>query len=387
MSNPLPVFQPLAPDGADHVVEVAFKGNHRGFYLTSDEAIREGEYVVVEAERGHDLGRIRSRGGVARAKCSSTDSQASARVVRVAEPEEVRQAIVLRADEDRVRREAREMAEKHNLRMKVTDAEWQWDKNKLTIYFTAERRVDFRELVRDLARTFRTRIELKQIGVRDEAAMLGGLGRCGRQLCCATWLREIRPVSLQLAKDQSLSLNPSQISGTCGRLMCCLTYEHDAYVAARKRFPREGKMVQTSHGQERVIGVDIWRETVTLLDESKQRRTITLGELKQETGSRGAGRAEAPRREADVPGNDPSADASAAERAPVRARDEREPEREARPGAPRSSTKPPAPEQSARSDSVDGGGDETPQVGPAGARTGRKSSRKRRRRGSGGRSE
>jgi cell fate regulator YaaT (PSP1 superfamily) len=185
------------------------------------------------------------------------------------------------------------MVEQHGLKMKVSDAEWQWDRNKLTIYFTAERRVDFRQLVRDLARTFRTRIELKQIGVRDEAAQLGGVGRCGRQLCCATWLREIKPISLQLAKDQNLSLNPQQISGTCGRLMCCLTYEHDAYLQARKRFPREGKTVRTAVGAERVIAIDIWRNLVTLQDESRQRRTIELQQLRDEMAAQPAAPREA----------------------------------------------------------------------------------------------
>jgi cell fate regulator YaaT (PSP1 superfamily) len=254
MSKPLPVVQPLSPPGAEHLVEVGFKGNRRGFYLTTDEALGAGEHVLVDAERGRDLGIVRSVGGVARSKCSTAGADASQRVIRVARPEEVREWMVLRVDEDRVRRSARELVEQHGLKMKVTDAEWQWDRNKLILYFTAERRVDFRELVRDLARAFRTRIELKQIGVRDEAAMLGGVGRCGRELCCATWLREIKPISLQLAKDQNLSLNPSQISGTCGRLMCCLTYEHDTYLQARKRFPREGKMLRTSKRQEKVIG-------------------------------------------------------------------------------------------------------------------------------------
>jgi cell fate regulator YaaT (PSP1 superfamily) len=195
----------------------------------------------------------------------------------------VAQLYELRADEDRIRRATREMVQQHGLHMKVSDAEWQWDRNKLTVYFTAERRVDFRQLVRDLARAFRTRIELKQIGVRDEAAQLGGVGRCGRELCCATWLREIKPISLQLAKDQSLSLNPQQISGTCGRLMCCLTYEHDAYLAARKRFPREGKTIRTSVGNERVMSIDIWRNMVTLQDENRQRRVVDLDTLKAET--------------------------------------------------------------------------------------------------------
>ena len=125
--------------------------------------------------------------------------------------------------------------------MKVSDAEWQWDRKQLTVFFTAEKRVDFRALVRDLAGHFRTRIELRQIGVRDEAARLGGVGRCGREYCCSTWLTELSPVNLALAKDQHLSLNPSQISGGCGRLLCCLKYEHEFYVTARKRFPKEGK--------------------------------------------------------------------------------------------------------------------------------------------------
>ncbi|HEU0015832.1 MAG TPA: regulatory iron-sulfur-containing complex subunit RicT [Longimicrobium sp.] len=281
MSLELPVFQPLpSPESRPFVVEVAFKGMRKGFFNCADPSVREGEWVVVEAERGQDLGRVKSVGGVAQLKCGDAGTAVS--VVRRAERAEVQQMAVLRADEERVRRTTREKVEQHGLKMKVSDAEWQWDRNKLTIYFTAERRVDFRQLVRDLARSFRTRIELKQIGVRDEAAQLGGVGRCGRQLCCATWLREIKPISLQLAKDQSLSLNPQQISGTCGRLMCCLTYEHDAYLAARKRFPREGKTIRTTLGAERVVSIDIWRNLVTLQDEQRQRRTVDLEQLKAE---------------------------------------------------------------------------------------------------------
>jgi cell fate regulator YaaT (PSP1 superfamily) len=211
--------------------------------------------------------------------------------LRRARQEEVQRVESLRADEARVRQAVRDKVAAHKLKMKVTEAEWQFDRNKLTIYFTAERRVDFRELVKDLARTYRTRIELKQIGVRDEAALLGGVGRCGRELCCSTWLRELKPVSLQLAKDQRLSLNPAQISGCCGRLMCCLTYEHSAYVEARKRFPREGKWLNTAQGRERVVAVDIWRERVVLKDEEGERRTLDLASLKAEveSGSRLSG--------------------------------------------------------------------------------------------------
>lgn len=298
MSLALPVFQPFpSADAAPHLVEVAFKGMRRAFFTCEDATVRAGEWVLVEVERGRDLGRVRALGGVAARKCGSCDDGSDPtrglRVLRRAEPGEVTQLHVLRADEERVRRATRELVEQHDLKMKVSDAEWQWDRNKLTIYFTAERRVDFRQLVRDLARTFRTRIELKQIGVRDEAAQLGGVGRCGRQLCCATWLREIKPISLQLAKDQNLSLNPQQISGTCGRLMCCLTYEHDAYLAARKRFPREGKTVRTTRGAEKVIAIDIWRSLVTLQDETRQRRVIPLDQLRDEMAAQPAGPREA----------------------------------------------------------------------------------------------
>jgi len=268
------------------IVEISFKGRRKGYYL-ADFEVRPDWYVIVEADRGEDLGRVTATGALAERKCTGCVSSCAPpppdrRVLRRATPEDLERAQALRADEARVRRITREKVEQHGLKMKVSDAEWQFDRNKLLIYFTAERRVDFRELVRDLARTFRTRIELKQIGVRDEAALLGGIGRCGRELCCSTWLREMKPVSLQLAKDQRLSLNPSQISGVCGRLMSCLIYEHDAYVEARKKFPREGKSINTLRGKEKVISVDIWRELVVLKDEDGARRTVALADLKAE---------------------------------------------------------------------------------------------------------
>jgi hypothetical protein len=183
----------------------------------------------------------------------------------------------------------------NGLGMKLSDAEWQWDRKKLTLYFTADKRVDFRNLVRDLASLFRTRIELKQIGVRDEAKRLDGIGRCGRQYCSASWLPELRPVNLGVAKDQRLSLNPSQISGACGRLMCCLRYEHEFYVQSRKRFPKEGKVVATSLGEEKVVSIDIFHERITLRGVDGDIRSLTLPEFKQETEQlSGAGVAVAP---------------------------------------------------------------------------------------------
>jgi cell fate regulator YaaT (PSP1 superfamily) len=280
-----------------HIIEVSFKGNRRAYYAFEANALQLNDYVIVEADRGEDLGRVTAAGAVAERKCSGCSTGCAApaperRVLRMAREDEVERAVGLRTDEPRVRKITREKVSQYGLKMKVSEAEWQFDRNKLTIYFTADRRVDFRELVRDLAKTFRTRIELKQIGVRDESALLGGVGRCGRELCCSTWLRELKPVSLQLAKDQRLSLNPAQISGCCGRLMCCLTYEHESYVQARKRFPREGKTLVTMHGREKVISVDIWRERVLLKDDEGNRRTVALPELKAEVARAGGGEGE-----------------------------------------------------------------------------------------------
>lgn len=266
--------------------EVRFKGSRQDYFAYRGLDVTPGSHVIVEADRGEDLGEVSAIGSIAERKCSGsggcTTPVPEKRILRLARPEEVGQQAQLRADEHQVRSKTRERVQSHGLKMKVTEAEWQFDRNKLIIYFTAEGRVDFRELVRDLARTFRTRIELKQIGVRDEAALLGGVGRCGRELCCSTWLPELRPVSLQLAKDQRLSLNPAQISGCCGRLMCCLVYEHDTYVQARRRFPREGRMLRTSLGKERVLSIDIWAETVQLRDEEGNRRSVSLEDLKRE---------------------------------------------------------------------------------------------------------
>jgi cell fate regulator YaaT (PSP1 superfamily) len=203
-------------------------------------------------------------------------------VIRRATPEDLQAHRDVRATEEEVRRTVLQRVRMHELVMKVSDCEWQWDRQKLTIYFTAEKRVDFRTLVRDLASLFRTRIELRQIGVRDEAAQLSGVGRCGREYCCSTWLTELSPVNLSLAKDQHLSLNPSQISGGCGRLLCCLRYEHEFYVTARKRFPKEGKTLQTAIGPEKVVAVDIFRERVFLRSEEHGPRIISLLQLHDE---------------------------------------------------------------------------------------------------------
>jgi len=270
------------------LLEVRFKGNRREYFTwPSDDPLHLDDPVIVEVERGQDFGRVSALGPLAEKKCErcgacnkeNAPSTPPPSILRRAANEDVKTAQQLRENEHEVRRAVRDRVRQHDLPMKVSDAEWQWDKRKLTIYFTAEQRVDFRVLVRDLASLFRTRIELRQIGARDEAKRLDGIGRCGRQLCIASWLPEGRPVSLSLAKAQGLSLNPVQISGPCGRLLCCLHYEHDFYVQQRKRFPKEGKALKTSEGIEHVVAVDIFRERVTLRSDAGSTRVVTLDEL------------------------------------------------------------------------------------------------------------
>jgi cell fate regulator YaaT (PSP1 superfamily) len=275
-------------------VEVRFKGTRKAYFVWEDESdpIRVKEPVIVEVERGRDLGRVTAVGDTATKKCGGCTSCAVGeaaeepaplkQVVRRATTDDLRAHQEIRLSEEEVRHKVVQRVRAHDLLMKVSDTEWQWDRNKLTIYFTADKRVDFRALVRDLASLFRTRIELRQIGVRDEAARLSGVGRCGREYCCSTWLKELSPVNLGLAKDQHLSLNPSQISGGCGRLLCCLKYEHEFYVTARKRFPKEGKTLRTSVGTEKVIAVDIFRERVFLRNEEQVSRIIPLTQLRLE---------------------------------------------------------------------------------------------------------
>lgn len=270
------------------LIEVAFKGNRKEFFRwESDEAPPRNAAVIVDADRGEDLGRVHAAGPEADFRSAKVPhglfGAAPARAVkRVASPDDLRRYEEVRAGDDDARRKAAERVKANALVMKVTDAEWQWDRKKLTFYFTAEKRVDFRTLVRELASMFRTRIELKQIGVRDEAKRLDGVGRCGRQYCSASWLPELRPVNLGVAKDQRLSLNPSQISGACGRLMCCLRYEHEFYVESRRKYPKEGKVVRTSRGEEKVIANDIFRERVTLRAPEGEMRVILLPELRAE---------------------------------------------------------------------------------------------------------
>jgi cell fate regulator YaaT (PSP1 superfamily) len=274
------------------LVEVAFRGNRKEFFFSDLPSIPTvNTYVIVEADRGEDIGRIHATGDLAAKRSTGCahgcgSAEPVRKLLRIATKRDVKQDEALTEANDDARRRAAEKVHAADLQMKISDAEWQWDRKKLTFYFTADKRVDFRNLVRELATTFRARIELKQIGVRDEAKRLDGIGRCGRQYCSASWLPELRPVNLGIAKDQRLSLNPSQISGACGRLMCSLRYEHEFYVQSRKRFPKEGRVVLTAAGEEKVLAIDIFRESVTLVTAEGGQRCISLAQFKGEVMDR-----------------------------------------------------------------------------------------------------
>lgn len=276
---------------ATHLIEVEFKGNRRAFYRWNGESpppVRTA--LIVQVERGEDFARVHSTGELAEKRHAGTSHGKASPAelplaVRRATKHEIDTAVRLRVDEEAVRKAALEIVRELKLDMKVSDTEWQWDRRRLTCYFTAEERVDFRQLVRQLERRFSTRVHMWHIGVRDEARRLDGVGRCGRQFCSSSWLPELRPVKSSSAKDQRLStLNPAQISGTCGRLMCCLRYEHEFYVQSRKRFPKEGKIVATALGEEKIVSNDIFRDTVTLRTAAGESRTIPLAQFRKELG-------------------------------------------------------------------------------------------------------
>ena len=283
---------PKPASGGGQILEVQFKGLRTDFFASSESPpLAEREYVVVEVGRGRDVGWVKR---VANARdiacgggCDKTNSRTvpapSRRVIRRAAPSDVLRLLELRGEEDEVRRRTRRLVSENRLRMKVSEAEWQWDRNRLIVYFTAKKRVDFRKLVRHMARTFRTRVELRQISVRDEARRIGAIGRCRRELCCRSWLPSIEPVVLQLAKDQGLSLNAEQISGACGRLMNCLRYEQATYKQAKRRFPGIGQRVKTEQGNERVKGWDLFHDTISLKSRDGEIRTIPLDQFRTET--------------------------------------------------------------------------------------------------------
>ncbi|MBY0124481.1 stage 0 sporulation family protein [Bacillus sp. S/N-304-OC-R1] len=260
------------------VVGVRFKKAGKIYYFDPGGLeVEKDDFVIVETVRGVEYGKV----VVPPKKVDEHDVVLPLKkVLRIADQKDK-----LIVEENRqAAKEAYEVCNEkvntHQLDMKLVDVEYTFDRNKVIFYFTADGRVDFRELVKDLAAIFRTRIELRQIGVRDEAKMLGGIGPCGRMLCCSTFLGDFDPVSIKMAKDQNLSLNPTKISGLCGRLMCCLKYENDEYEEAKAQLPDLGEWIQTPEGPGKVVGLNIL-ERVLQVDVTAAERVLeyTLDEL------------------------------------------------------------------------------------------------------------
>ncbi|GAB4121538.1 MAG: stage 0 sporulation family protein [Roseiflexaceae bacterium] len=243
------------------VVGIRFKDSGKIYFFDPNGLtdLEIGQGVVVETVRGPELAKISNLPH----EVGDDDVVGELKpVIRLAESADYERLKVLNARQHELLERCAEKIAEHSLPMRLVKAEYSFDGSRLTFYFTAEKRVDFRMLVRDLARLFRARIELRQIGPRDEAKLLGGIGPCGRMLCCATFLPDYARVSIKMAKDQDLPLNPTKISGVCGRLLCCLSYEHEQYLQIKAELPKKGAWVQTPDGPGEVIAVNVVRETV-----------------------------------------------------------------------------------------------------------------------------
>jgi len=261
------------------VAAIKFKTSQKHYYFDpGDLEIVCGDHVVVETVRGIELGKV--RGGLVEVS-EKEFGKAIRPIIRKATQEDMETE---KENQEKCKEAVRLCKQKiadYDLQMKLIEAEYTFDGAKLIFYFTAEKRVDFRELVKDLAGHFRMRIELRQVGVRDETRILGGFGTCGRELCCKGWLTDFEPVSIKMAKVQNLSLNPGKISGSCGRLMCCLKYENDIYVELKEGMPEVGEIVETKDGKARVCEANIFDGIVRVKyieEERTQDRVEKLGE-------------------------------------------------------------------------------------------------------------
>ena len=242
------------------IIGVQFQKNGKLYYFDANGfEIKTGDYVVVDTARGHDLGEVTM--GVREIDESSWRTPLK-KTIRIATEQDIQHSRENRQKEKEAFSICQKKIAEHKLEMKLVSVEYAFDNSKILFFFTANGRVDFRSLVKDLASIFKMRIELRQIGVRDEAKMLGGLGPCGRPICCGSFLEQFQPVSIKMAKEQNLSLNPTKISGVCGRLMCCLKYEQDHYEQTRKKMPRIGREVETPDGTGPVTDLNIVKETV-----------------------------------------------------------------------------------------------------------------------------
>ena len=259
------------------VVEIGFKGCRREYYKNPQQfPFKNGDFAIVEADRGEDLGRVLQTGVLLPTQKIENNIKS---IVRKPSPQDNFKLKENRRLEFDAIEVCKDKVTKHTLNMKLVDAEYQFDRNKLTFFFTADKRVDFRELVKDLAAIYRTRIELRQIGVRDEARRMGGYGACGLQLCCTTIMREFDTITTQCAKEQNLPLNPSKLSGVCGRLKCCLRYEVDFYHTTIEQFPDVGQTIDTPYGRAIIERLDIIKEEVTLKFSDTEFEQYSLDEL------------------------------------------------------------------------------------------------------------
>lgn len=264
------------------VIGVRFRTAGKIYYFDPTRfEIKKGDHVIVETARGVEYGTV--VGGI-REVDDSKVVQPLKPVLRIATERDNEQEAANKGKEKEAFRICQEKIRKHGLDMKLIDAEYTFDNNKVLFYFTADGRIDFRELVKDLASVFKTRIELRQIGVRDETKILGGIGICGRHLCCHTHLSEFVPVSIKMAKEQNLSLNPTKISGVCGRLMCCLKHEEETYEDLNRRLPNIGDYVTTDDGLKgEVSSVNVLRQQVKVIvnvDDEKEIREYPLDQLR-----------------------------------------------------------------------------------------------------------
>ncbi len=259
------------------IVGIRFKRAGRVYYFApAGIDLEVNDYVVVESTRGLELGQV-----VISPKqvLASEVTKPLKPVVRKAEPEDIGRAQEFEDKEREALAECSRLVAEQNLPMKLISAEYNLDGSRLTLFFSAAERVDFRELVRELASRFKIRVELRQVGPRDEAKLIGGFGRCGRPLCCASFLSEFAPVSIKMAKEQGLPLNPMKISGVCGRLLCCLVYESEQYHIMKKKLPKEGEQVSTPMGVAKVVGSNPLKETVMVELESQVAVELPLSEI------------------------------------------------------------------------------------------------------------
>ncbi len=262
---------------ATELIEVIFKGKRVEIFTNPNKLnIRPRMYVIVEADRGIDIGQVGRIGSVE----YLTEDEQLKNVVRIASKEDLQKMQENRALEKDALETCKQKVEARHLNMNLIDAEWQLDHNRITFYFTSENRVDFRELVRELASIFKTRIELRQIGVRDAARRIGGCGVCGRELCCSIFLKECESISLQFAKDQLLPTNPSRLTGICGRLKCCLSYERDFYLEELEHYPAIESQVSTPQGEGVVEKVDIFHQVVLVRLKNDEIESFAIDEIK-----------------------------------------------------------------------------------------------------------